>query len=233
MGQVSSAFDPDGGAAVPANYTIPPFPSLYSPTFSNLYNNRGYFLYDAEAIWKFTFYWTLIMFGAAFLLCSLLASFNLFLSLSTRPSRPVVVARSAAAMPVRAASTAPSAGETMAGPASSCAGARWRSSQPLAAQPIDPGAPFHATAPAAAALPLPWRSKRRRPPLWLVGLIPLVMGGIAALVALISGTVVGFALAAIYSAGSFSMSTWVPFLWALIQVCVLIVSSYSTLTRIL
>lgn len=43
--------------------------------------------------------------------------------------------------------------------------------------------------------------------MWLIAFIPLVMGFIATSVALVSGTVVGFALAAVYSAAGFSMST--------------------------
>lgn len=34
-------------------------------------------------------------------------------------------------------------------------------------------------------------------------------------------------LGAIYNAGDFKMSTWVPFTWALINVLILILSSFS------
>ncbi|TXT12994.1 hypothetical protein VHUM_01395 [Vanrija humicola] len=157
------------------NYTVPRFPSLYNPSLSSTIQQRGYFLHNAEAIWRFTFYWTLILFTSTFLACAALASANIVLSRNLFS---------------RAASAASSIGRR-----------RPRT--------------------------------RRRPPLYLVLLIPLVMAAIAAFVALVSGTVVGFALAAVYSSGGFSMSTWVPFMWALIQVVVLIISSYSSLTRIL
>lgn len=49
--------------------------------------------------------------------------------------------------------------------------------------------------------------RRKRPPLWMILIIPLVMAATATLVALVSGTVVGFALAAVYAAAGFSMST--------------------------
>lgn len=58
-----------------------------------------------------------------------------------------------------------------------------------------------------AGRPLGGRRKRKRPPLWPVFLIPLVGSGIGAVLAFLSGTVVGFVLAAVYSAGGFSMST--------------------------
>jgi len=62
----------------------------------------------------------------------------------------------------------------------------------------------------------------------LAALIPigyLVIGGICALV---GASIIGFVLAAVYSVGYFSMSTWVPFLWALVQIMVTIMGSYST-----
>lgn len=43
----------------------------------------------------------------------------------------------------------------------------------------------------------------------------------------------GLAIAAIYNAGFYRMSTWVPFLWGLIQALVVIMGSYSTVTTIL
>ncbi|KAL1412565.1 hypothetical protein Q8F55_000312 [Vanrija albida] len=196
MGQVSSVFDPDNDATETRNYTVPKFPSLYNPSISSTIQQRGYFLHNAEAIWRFTFYWTLILLLGTFLACAALASANIVLSrtlfaprkddeMELLPRRGLVGAIS------RAASAASSIAR----------GRRHRA--------------------------------RRRPPLYLVLIIPLLMGVIAAFVALVSGTVVGFALAAVYSSGGFSMSTWVPFMWALIQVVVLIISSYSSLTRIL
>lgn len=44
---------------------------------------------------------------------------------------------------------------------------------------------------------------------------------------------IGVALALVYNAGFFVMSTWIPFLWALIQILVVMVGSYSTITTIL
>jgi hypothetical protein len=34
-------------------------------------------------------------------------------------------------------------------------------------------------------------------------------------------------LGAVYNAGYFSMSTWIPFIWSLINILVLILSSFS------
>ncbi|GMK56577.1 hypothetical protein CspeluHIS016_0304170 [Cutaneotrichosporon spelunceum] len=175
MGQVQSAFDPDKGSRTPDSYVVPPFPSLYNPSIVSTRQQRGYFLPDATSIWKFTFYWTLILMSATFEACAALAVFAQLLS------------RSAA----RRRDAAANAGR---------------------------------------------RSKfrlRRRSPLYFLLLIPIAMGAIATFVSLVSGTVVGFALAAVYNAGGFAMSTWVPFMWGMIQVVVLIIASYSSLTRVL
>lgn len=57
------------------------------------------------------------------------------------------------------------------------------------------------------APPIPPQHPTKPPPLWPALLLPLVFSALAAFVSFISGTVVGFALAAVYDAGGFSMST--------------------------
>lgn len=44
----------------------------------------------------------------------------------------------------------------------------------------------------------------------------------------IGGAIIGVIIAAIYQAGSLTMSTWIPLTWAMIQVLYDIVSSYLT-----
>jgi uncharacterized membrane-anchored protein YitT (DUF2179 family) len=51
------------------------------------------------------------------------------------------------------------------------------------------------------------RPKRKRPPFWPLIFIPIGALISAGFIAVFSGTVIGFALAAVYSAGGFSMST--------------------------
>ncbi|KAG2217824.1 hypothetical protein INT45_005425 [Circinella minor] len=64
-------------------------------------------------------------------------------------------------------------------------------------------------------------------------MIPIlfVVGG--SLASFLIGSIIGVALAFVYNAGFFVMSTWIPFLWALIQILVVMVGSYSTITTIL
>ncbi|KAI7898260.1 uncharacterized protein BX663DRAFT_443538 [Cokeromyces recurvatus] len=69
---------------------------------------------------------------------------------------------------------------------------------------------------------------------WYVSIIipfVFVLGGSIASFAI--GSVMGVALAFVYNAGFFVMSTWIPFLWSLIHVLVVVVGSYSTITAIL
>ncbi|EZF16309.1 hypothetical protein H112_05752 [Trichophyton rubrum D6] len=57
--------------------------------------------------------------------------------------------------------------------------------------------------------------------------IPLVYAIVAGLEGLLAGSVVGLILGLVYEAGSFKMSTWIPFAWGCINVLVLILSSFS------
>jgi hypothetical protein len=58
---------------------------------------------------------------------------------------------------------------------------------------------------------------------WIVPLVYCVVGGIEAVLA---GSVVGLILGAVYSAGYYKMSTWMPFLWGLINCLVVILGSF-------
>ncbi|CAN6666195.1 hypothetical protein TRVA0_037S01486 [Trichomonascus vanleenenianus] len=69
---------------------------------------------------------------------------------------------------------------------------------------------------------------------WLGGLwIITVYAVISGIEAIISGTIVGLMLSAVYKAGLFGVSTWIPFVWGLIQVIFLVISSYSMMSAVL
>jgi len=60
-----------------------------------------------------------------------------------------------------------------------------------------------------------------------IWMIPLVYALVAGVEALLAGSIVGLILGAVYNAGYFRMSTWIPLVWSLINVLVLIVSSFT------
>ncbi|KFY19606.1 hypothetical protein V493_07894 [Pseudogymnoascus sp. VKM F-4281 (FW-2241)] len=57
--------------------------------------------------------------------------------------------------------------------------------------------------------------------------IPVAYAAIAGIEALLAGSIVGLILGAVYDAGYFRMSTWIPLVWSLINVLVLILSAFS------
>lgn len=60
--------------------------------------------------------------------------------------------------------------------------------------------------------------------LWV---LPIVYIFIAGLQAIVTGSIVGAAVGAVYNAGYYEMNTWIPVVWAFISVLVLIISSFS------
>ena len=65
--------------------------------------------------------------------------------------------------------------------------------------------------------------------LWIVFTYLLV----AVIQAVISGSLVGLMLGAIYRAGLFGMTTWVPFVWGGVQILFMVVRSYSMMSTFL
>lgn len=187
--------------SVPDGYTTPPWPSLYLPTLDSTVEQRGIFLYEAEgslsrslvdlsgltfvaAIWRFTLYWTILLVCSLFLICALMASFTLLLSLT--------VFRSPDPLPLVPKSDDSKSNETP--PYRTTSPNTGASATSFSTPLFKRHRPFE-------------RPKRKKPPFWPVILLPIVMTVAAGIISIISSTIVGFALAAIYSAGGFSMST--------------------------
>jgi hypothetical protein len=78
----------------------------------------------------------------------------------------------------------------------------------------------HVTA-SGYAVTMLWRNWKV---IWAVPAVYVVIAGIEAFLA---GSMVGGLLGGIYTAGYFSMSTWIPFAWGLINTMVLILSSFA------
>lgn len=58
---------------------------------------------------------------------------------------------------------------------------------------------------------------------WIIPVVYLTVGGLEAL---LSGSLVGLIVGAVYNAGYFKMSTWTPFLWGLINCLIVILGSF-------
>ncbi|ODV79212.1 uncharacterized protein CANTADRAFT_51857 [Suhomyces tanzawaensis NRRL Y-17324] len=61
---------------IPIGYIRPHFPSLYWPLGASLLRYQQSFLYYGVDIWRFTVYWSLIMFGGFYIVAALIAVFN-------------------------------------------------------------------------------------------------------------------------------------------------------------
>lgn len=155
---------------VPENYKTPPFPSLYwliGP--DNLVQPR--FLYHVHDIWRFTLFWTIIIFEAVHLLAGTYALVIVWW------------------------------------------GGRNRLKKDGKEKKDGKGAKRGGEG-----------SLKKIKVLWMV---PVVYGIVAGVEAVLAGSVVGLILGAVYTAGGFKVSTWIPFVWSLVSVLVLIVSSFS------
>ncbi|ETW79238.1 hypothetical protein HETIRDRAFT_324180 [Heterobasidion irregulare TC 32-1] len=82
-----------GDAALPTRSPIPEWPSLYNPVIE-VYNlehhgpvqSNGRYLYNANDIFRFTFYWALIFHAPLFLFCGFYAFVNIAFPPPTSPS---------------------------------------------------------------------------------------------------------------------------------------------------
>ncbi|KAF2126204.1 hypothetical protein P153DRAFT_369548 [Dothidotthia symphoricarpi CBS 119687] len=61
----------------------------------------------------------------------------------------------------------------------------------------------------------------------IIWIAPLLFALVGAIEGAMSGAIVGGLLGGVYQAGYFEMSTWIPFVWAVISVLVLILSSFA------
>ncbi|KKK18145.1 hypothetical protein P175DRAFT_0483805 [Aspergillus ochraceoroseus IBT 24754] len=62
---------------------------------------------------------------------------------------------------------------------------------------------------------------------WRIGIaVPVLYVLIGGLEALLAGSIVGVVLGAVYEAGNFRMSTWIPILWGGVNILVVILASF-------
>ncbi|KAM3512927.1 hypothetical protein MY11210_003410 [Beauveria gryllotalpidicola] len=61
----------------------------------------------------------------------------------------------------------------------------------------------------------------------LLWLAPIVYLSVAGLAAVLSGSIVGLVVGAVYRSGSYEMNTWIPCIWGFICLLILIISSFT------
>jgi len=190
---------------------VPEWPSLYSLAVELLPHQmpelRGRYIARANDIFRFTFYWMLIFHAPLFIFSGAFAFANIVYP-PKRHHYDLELEPSPTAAPLR--TTIPLT------PIS----ARRRSLDPLLSFSSEP---THTSQPARHSVSrapqegmvFPVRKVRRtRAAYGLIVLFTFLVYAVAS--ALIKSLVVGYILAGVYSAAKFRMSTWVPFVWALL-----------------
>ncbi|KXN87683.1 hypothetical protein AN958_08320 [Leucoagaricus sp. SymC.cos] len=179
--------------------TTPSWPSLYNPGLEILHIEHhaavqpgGAYLYRADDIFRFTFYWTLIFYTPFFFACGLYAFFNYAIP----PNRAHVPLRILRSRRSRLLSGEPS--------------------------PTSPRSPLEAG-----------NKNERRSRLTFGLLVFLTFLAVGLAGAVIGSAVLGFVVMGLYRAGDFNMSTWIPFLLAIIQVLVGLLSIWPSVIEII
>ncbi|EGO20667.1 hypothetical protein SERLADRAFT_399765 [Serpula lacrymans var. lacrymans S7.9] len=178
------------------------WPSLYNPgieiiniAMSNPTRTGGYYLLREEDVFRFTLYWTLIFHLPFSLFCGIYAFLNFTLPPTSSPH-----------------------------PSPSHTGLESFPLIPTTPKPLSPLAmhpsPDMDTAMSTSPNIRPWSQPRmnvRRSRLTFALLVLFAFLFFSFVGAIISAAVVGFLIVGVYKSGEFYVSTWVPFIWAIIQ----------------
>jgi len=217
----------------------PPWPSLYNPGLEILHiahrpptQPGGSYLHNAYDIFRFTLYWTLIFYTPFFLVCGLYAFWN-YAFPPTRSHFSLTL-----------------------DPAEDDSSLDFDHDPSVPAAPHHPGNAYvplqHLRVPQAheqshlssrRATPTSRRStvqttathkkneRRSRVTFALLVLIIFLVVGLAG--AVVGSAVVGFTVMGLYRSAGFSMSTWIPFVMAVIQVLVGLLSIWPSIIEII
>lgn len=168
---------------------------------------KGHYLYDPTDIFRFTLYWTLVFYTPAFFLCGTYAFLNLLFTPQSRVRRYLRLAPSER-------NTSPEL--------------PLQTLKPVPRSPVDS---------ADAASPCKTNSKHRpnerRSRLTFALLVALTFAGTAVGGAVVGSAVLGYVMAGLFKVARFNMSTWIPFLMALMQTLVGYLSLWSTVVDII
>ncbi|EJD07352.1 uncharacterized protein FOMMEDRAFT_115543 [Fomitiporia mediterranea MF3/22] len=200
--------------------STPPWPSLYDPSIDLLrisgneaIQPRGHYLNDANDIFRFTLYWTFVFYLPFFVLCGVLAFLNIAFAPTLHHSAYLRHEEQQQYESFPLVNTTP---QTAASPTSATGFVpKPNASQVSASRRTPPKVNPHRTRATYAVLVL---------------LMYLAAGLLGAVV---GSAVIGYLLAALYKAGHFNMSTWIPPLFALVQTLVGILGVYPSLAEII
>ncbi|KAJ7065434.1 hypothetical protein C8F01DRAFT_745449 [Mycena amicta] len=216
---------------------VPSWPSLYSPGIELLsiphhdpVQPLGRYLTRPRDIFRFTLYWTLVFYTPIFLLGGLYAFLNLTFPPKKRPSllrRDRSASGAASAYPLsplspRSPYSAPVSPRTSAIPNIHIF------PPPTNRKPSSVHTPLLRPGPSLPARPNRIRSRTTFALLVLLAFLSLSVAG-----AVLSATIVGFGVVAVYRAAGFVVSTWIPFLWALISALVGLLSVWPSVIDII
>ncbi|CAH7684879.1 hypothetical protein PPACK8108_LOCUS19316, partial [Phakopsora pachyrhizi] len=189
-------------------YAAPP-PGYVTPDWPGLYNplKDGVYLYVPFTIWKFTLYWTLLLEGIVFITCGLFASFTLSRSQRWRYNQSIV-------------------GEEITATA--------RQVRPR----FHPNSQLVDHSSNASIITTIQRLPRKhqlppRPSMYTLFIPPLIFTLASTISSVISGSLTGWAIAALYNSALLRTSTWVPAIWSAGLILIVIISSYSSVATVM
>ncbi|KAF9554957.1 hypothetical protein CPC08DRAFT_149799 [Agrocybe pediades] len=218
------------------NTTTPPWPSLYNPGLEIIHIEHnspiqpgGAYLYHAKDIFRFTLYWTLIFYMPIFLLCGLYAFWNY--------ASPPVPRKMGSSSDLRRRSRAGEEESYLLSPITPCVGGRDGGGS--LSSPMDASRRNYTQSQSttkaggnSGSKPLMRAGERRsRVTFAIIVLLTFLSLGVAG--AVIGSAITGFVTAALYKAGNFNMSTWIPFLLAVMQVVVGLLSVWPSIVEII
>ncbi|THU76889.1 hypothetical protein K435DRAFT_786987 [Dendrothele bispora CBS 962.96] len=210
------------------------WPSLYNP-HSELFNIEhhgpvqpgGVYLSDAGDVFRFTLYWMFVFYIPIFVAAGLYAFLNLTFPPSRGSARKYDVAEDGHETDILL--------ETFASPtqaqqpsnsfnflsSSTNTANRYQSLRSTIKSPGGRNSPSQSLTPRPSSTLRPTKKQNvRRSRVTFALLVLLTFIVISLLGSLISSAILGFVLKGLYKAGNFHISTWVPFLWALIHVLI-------------
>jgi len=202
----------------------PTWPSLYDPLieFHNLEHHApvqpgGRYLTHARDVFRFTFYWTLVFHSVFFLITGGIACFNIIYP-SRRDKNGVSPTRNCVAQPAPQSHPHPHPMIPLTPLASA------RSPDLFLPEPSEPPETVGVEEPRA---PQPRRNVHRsRFTYAIFTLLAFLLTALAA--SLVRSAVVGYILWAVFNAGDFNISTWLPLVWALIITSSVVLSAFPS-----